>query len=456
MKCLLFALSLALLLSSNTVVANVGMQGLRVTPSKAAMLFSKAKQTGGKVLVAASLFAATCGIITGCSDQMQAGKAMDMVTSSEPEEFLTLAMPYSNYMPYTLRGAELAVEQINAAGGINNTPINLLSRNHYSSASAAYENVEYGFIVEAEVPAQVIIGPSTSYVAEVLDELAQAYRLPMIAVGPTSPGVTAAGDYVFLSSSADDKQGLALAMFAADELGAKTAAVLTLENFIDSESLGDAFTAAFTAAGGKIVAHVEYPSYYGLGNYAYFIAQLSKKIPAVVAAKPEVIFIPGLLYDSLSIAKLVKEADTDAVLLGGAGWDIGNIARYGREYVEGAYFSVHFTADDPNLNDNGKQFVADYAAKYEEEPNSLAALAFNAVNLAKEAARRATMQTGNSPAELSGTDIRDALVTIKDYRDYGGVMHSKGFNADRHLIQDGVIIKFIEDGEAKYFTTIEP
>ena len=454
MKCLLLALCLALLLSSNAVVAGSGVRGLRVIPDKAATLVSKAKQKGDKVLVIASLFIAACGF-PGCGDQRQAGKAMDMVTSSEPEEFFTLAMPYNMYLPHTLRGAELAVEQINAAGGVSNTAVKLLSKNHYGAASIAYESVEYDFIAEAEVRAQVIIGPSTSYVAEVIDELAQSYRLPMLAAGATSPGVTAAGDYVFLPSFTDDEQGLALAMFAADDLGAKTAAVFTLENYIDSESLGDAFTAAFTASGGKVVAHVEYPVYYGLGNYAYFIAQLSKKIPAVVEAKPDLIFVPGYVYDALSIVRLVRKAGIEAVILGGAGWDTADIARYGRELVEGSFFAAHFTADDPNLNDNGKQFVADYVAKYEEEPNSLAAVGFNAVNLATEAARRAAMQTGNSPAELSGTDVRNALVTIEDYRDYGGVTPSKGFDADRHLIDNDVTIKIIRNGEAVYFKTIK-
>ena len=453
MKHLLFALCLALLLSSNAIVAG-GMQGLRAIPDKAATLVGKVKQTGNKALMIAGLLVAACSI-TGCGDQMKAGKTMDMVTSSEPEETLTLAMPYNMFLPHALRGAELAVEQINATGGVSNTAIKLLSKNHYGAASSAYEIVEYDFITEAEVQAQVIIGPSTSYVAEVIDELAQTYRLPMLPVGATSPGVTAAGDYVFLPSFTDDVQGLALAMFAADDLGAKTAAVFTLEGYIDSESLGDAFTAAFTASGGEVVAHVEYPIYSGLGNYAYFTTQLNKKIPAVVEAKPEVIFVPGYVYDSLSIVKLVRKAGIDAIIIGGAGWDTGDIARYSRGLVEGAFFSAHFTADDPNLHDDGKQFVADYVAKYEEEPNSLAAVGFNAVQMATEAARLAAMQIGSSPAELSGTDIRNALVTIKDSRDYDGVIPSRGFDANRHLLHDGVVIKTIRDGKAVYFKTIK-
>ena len=458
MKYLLLALCLASLLFSNAVVAGNVMQRMlarTAVPDKAATLVSKVKQTGSKVLVIASLFAAACGL-TGCSDQMQASKAVDTVISEpEPEEFLTFAMPYNIFLPHSLRGAGLAVEQINAAGGVNNTAIKLLSRNHYGAASLAYEIVERDFIVDAEHQAQAIIGPSTSYVAEVIDELAQTYRLPMLAVGATSPGVTAAGEYVFLPSFTDEKQGLALAIFAADDLGAKTAAVFTLENYIDSESLGNAFTDAFTASGGKVVASIEYPYYQGLGNYAYFIAQLRKKIPAVVETNPDVIVVPGFVYDAIYIAQLLRVAGVKTVILGGAGWDTGAIARYGRGAVEGSFFSAHFAADDPNLTDEGKQFVADYVAKYEEEPKSLAAVGFNAVNLAAEAARRAAMKTGNSPAELSGTEIRDELFTIKDSSDYDGVTDSRGFDAKRHLLQNGVVIKTIKNSRAVYFKTIK-
>ena len=450
----IFALCLAILLSSSAAAASGGRGLLARTglANEAMSLVDKVKLVGGQALVLLNLLAVACGV-TGCSDQMQAGKAVDMIESSEPEVFFNIGLSYNaRAVAQPAMGAQLAVKHINDAGGINGTAIMLLGRNNYGAGGFAYANVERDFIY-GETRAQAIIGPTSSSLAEVVDEIAQTHRIPLLLAGATSDGVTAAGDYIFLSSFTDEEQGSALAQLAVNDLEAKTAAVLVRKNYLDSESLGTAFATAFTALGGEVVARFDYPDYSGeaIGSFDYITAQLRQRMDKVAELQPHVVFVPGGVHDSSLALKTGREAGVEAVFLGGASWDTEHLLMFAGEAAEGAYFSAHFAADDPNLSYKGKQFVADYTAEFDAEPSSLAALAFDSTYLIAEAAMRAVKKTGKHPSALSGADIRDELAATTNYERATNIM---SFNANRHPQKRGVIIKTVHDGKIVYVKTI--
>jgi branched-chain amino acid transport system substrate-binding protein len=110
--------------------------------------------------------------------------------------------------------------------------------------------------------------------------------------------------------------------------------------------------------------------------------------------------------------------------------------------VEGTYFSNHYSVDDPSPA--VRQFVAAYRKKYGAEPDSIAALSYDATRLLADAIRRA--------GSTEGKRIRDALA---DTKDYSGVSGPITMDADRNPIKPAVVLK-VERGRFRFVTSVAP
>ena len=165
----------------------------------------------------------------------------------------------------------VAAAQINSAGGINGRTIVLFPRDNERSGGVTY-NVTEELILAQKVHA--LVGPTFSTLAEVGDELAQRYGVPVVTIGSTNPGVTDEGDMIFLAAFTDSFQGFVMAKLATEELGANTAAVLYYDADVYSEGLAETFTNSFESMGGDVVASVAYPPYNDVAEFDSFVLQL--------------------------------------------------------------------------------------------------------------------------------------------------------------------------------------
>ena len=167
------------------------------------------------------------------------------------EDIIRIGFIYSSAnRSHSLNGAQLAERKLNAEGGVHGTPIKLVARGNITGDEHAAEIAE-ALITEEGVSA--IIGPNLSRYAVPIGEVAQQHGIPMVATTATNPTVTAAGDFVFMSAFTDDFQGKVMARFAAQDLDAKTATVLTRSESLYSEGLSQTFIDNFTAFGGEVV-----------------------------------------------------------------------------------------------------------------------------------------------------------------------------------------------------------
>lgn len=448
MRSFLFALCIMSLLFSGVASAYVKVN---VAPKgKAAELAGKVKKGMMTFAVGVVALGAACGI-TGCGDQAK-NIAKDIISNNGDVavmgEPINIGVIYeADRFPESLRGAELAAAQINSAGGINGRPIVLLPRDNLGKGGATYDVTE-DLILNGKVWG--LIGPNIATLAEVSDELAQRYGVPMIATGASGiKGVTAAGDMVFLIAFADTFQGQVMARFASVGLGAKTAAVFYYDADVYSEGLADKFVQSFEGIGGNLVASVAYPPYNDAENAAArdnFIAQLTPQLNAVVASQPDVIFIPGYALDAGTVAKLLREAGATGILLGTDSWGSGDIVAVAGDAVNGSYSTDHFVAEGEGLSVSAKQFVADYSAEFNEQPNGFAALGYDAAMVMLEAMMRVDSD------EFTRVAIRDEIAATTNYN---GATSIESYDAERHPIK-AVAIKRIENGEIIFFKIFNP
>ena len=445
MKNLLFTLSIAVLLTSNITVVGGGelfATGRLTTQVRA--LTSSLKQVGGKALVLVSLAAAACGL-TGCSNEVR--RAVDVVDGGEAVEVIKVGFSFNTYLyPQTLRAAHLAVEQINAAGGVNGAGMALIVRDNYAHGSSAYFSAKNSFVDQNETHA--IVGPSLSYIAEVIDEIAQTSGIPMITTGAGSDGITAVGDYVFLGGFSDSAQGLALAKLATEDLEARTAAVLVLKYTLDSESLANAFSASFAALGGEVVVRYDYPNIMSSPSffkYQEVLAEyLTAQIDTIKAANPDVIFVPGLTIDAAIVASVLRKGGITSTLLGGDKWGTGGLLANSRGVFEGAFFADHFAVDNPHLSAQAQQFIKTYTDKYGLPPDSQAALSFDGIKIVAEAIK----QTGGN---MDGEAVKNAIAMLTDYE---GATLIKSYDENRIPVKH-VIINTIRDNQIVYYKTFK-
>lgn len=332
----------------------------------------------------------------------------------------------------TKQGIELAVDEINAAGGVNGKKIELVVEDDQGTPEKA-KTVISKLINQDKV--QAVLGEVASSNSLAAAPVAQEAKVPMISPSSTNPKVTEIGDYISRVCFIDPFQGGVMAQFASKTLNAKTAAILGDVNSDYSKGLTQYFEEGFTKAGGKIVAKESYTQ-----QDPDFKAQLTK----IRELNPDVIYVPGYYGQVGIIAKQARELGMKQPLLGGDGWDSPDLWKLGGEALRPAYITNHYSADNPAPEI--QNFVKNYKAKFGEVPDSLAALAYDAAKILADAIKRA--------GTTDSAKLKDAINSTKDF---AGVTGSITLNAERNAVKPAVVLE-LNPAESKfnYKETIYP
>ena len=329
-------------------------------------------------------------------------------------------------------GIDLAIEEINAAGGINGKNVVLISEDDEGNPDKtvnAYQKLT------SKDGAKIIIGSLTSGCTQAITNRAQAQKVVQIAPAATAPAITDAGDYIFRACFIDPFQGRVGGKFSAETLNAKTAAILYDTGNDYSVGLTENFEAAFTQAGGKIVAKEAYTT-----NDKDFNAQLTK----IKSANPDVVYLPDYYNVVALIAKQLRAQGIEAPIVGADGWD-GILGNSSAEVLNG-FYSNHYATDstDPAV----QAFVKKFNDKYSKDPNSFAALGYDSVYILKDA----IIKAGSDDA----TAVKEALkATNGDY-----VTGHLTFDEKRNPIKSAVMLEIVKDDDGTlktvYKTTVNP
>ncbi len=330
----------------------------------------------------------------------------------------------------TDNGIKLAIEEINAAGGLNGRPLKLITYDNQGRQQEA-ATVVTRLITQDKVAA--ILGEVASSRSIAGGQIAQRHGVPMISPSSTNPQVTEIGPMISRVCYIDPFQGKACAQFVANNLKLKTAAILFNRQQAYSTGLADEFRDSFTALGGKITTEQSY----GDGD-----ADFSAQISAIRDSKAEAIFIPGYYTDAANIAIQVRKVGVNVPLLGGDGWDSAELAKIGGKAVEGSYFSNHYAPDQDSAK--VKEFVAKYQKAHGQVPDALAALGYDAAGLLFDAMKRSK--------SLGGKDLAAAIAATKSFE---GVTGSITIDEERNARKPVVMVQ-VKGGQPTYVTSISP
>jgi len=332
----------------------------------------------------------------------------------------------------TKNGMMMAVDEWNTKGGVfNGRKVKLIFEDDKGDPAEG-ATVYTKLIQQDNVVA--IVGTVMSKVTLAGAPIAQAAGIPMISPTSTNEKVTLVGDYIFRACFIDPFQGTVGANFAFKDLKAKKAAAIFDIGNDYTKGLAENFKATFEKLAGKgsVVAYEGHPS-----GATDFKAQLTK----IIAAKPAVLYVPDYYNDVGLIAKQARELGFKGPMVGGDGWDSPELVKLGGSAVENGFFTNHYAPADkrPIVQD----FVKKYTARFGAEPDALAALAYDAMQIMLDAIKRA--------GSTQGAAIRDALVKTSLDTVSGKVT----FDANRNPIKSAVIIE-IKGGKQVYKTTVNP
>lgn len=345
-------------------------------------------------------------------------------------QFGSLTGSEATFGTSTDRGVRLAFDEVNAAGGIHGKQIKLITLDDQGKAEEAAQAVTR-LITQDKVVA--VLGEVASTRTLAAAPIAQQYKVPLLSPSSTNPKVTEIGDQIFRVCFIDPFQGTAMAKFAMENLKVKKLAILRDVKSDYSMGLADFFAAKVKEMGGEIVSDVSYSS--GDTN---FKAQLTK----IRGVQPEAIFIPGYYTEVGLIAKQAKELALNVPLMGGDGWDSAKLSEIGGEAINGNYFSNHYTTESKETH--VVDFINKFKAKYNETPDGLAALGYDAARILAEAIK--------ASHEPSSTLIREQLAKIKDFP---GVTGKITIDNNRNAIKSAVVVK-VDGKNNRYVTTITP
>ena len=330
----------------------------------------------------------------------------------------------------TRNAIELALREVNAAGGVKGRKIEIRV---YDNQSKPEEAAQAANRLINQDQVLLILGEVASSNSMAMAEKAQPAKVPMISNASTNPKVTEIGNYIFRVCFIDPFQGYVMAKFAHDNLKMNKVAVLRDLGSDYSQGLADVFERKFTEMGGKIVAGETYTK-----GSTDFRSQLT----AIKRAAPDAIYIPGYYNDIGLIARQARELGITAKLMGGDGWDSEKLFELGGAAVEGSYFSNHYSPDDPNPRI--QKFIADYKAAYGSVPDALAALGYDAAMVAVDAIKRAP--------SLERAAVRDAIAAT---RNFPGVTGTITLDDKRNATKPAVVLE-VGKGKTKYVATIAP
>lgn len=393
------------------------------------------KKKGFTTLLLVSLLAFLLVFTSACSTKSTEEKKSEDVIKIGVN--LELSGNVASFGQSALNGFTLALEEINAAGGINGKKLDIVKYDNKSDNTEA-ASVATRLITQDKVP--VIFGAVTSGNTMAFINIAETNKVPVLTATATNPDVTVdpktgkVREYVFRTCFIDPFQGTAMAKFATEELKVKRAAILKDNTSPYSVGLAKFFAKGFTAGGGEIVAEENFTV-----NDQDFRSILTK----IKNLNPDFIYVPAYYEQVGQIVKQAREMGINVAFGGSDGWDSPKLIQIaGKDNLKNCYITNHYSPDrdDPKV----KEFVTKYKDKFGNVPDALAALGYDTGYVLAAALKNAK--------EITPEAIKDALKNVKDVEGVTGKISID----EQHNAKKGLVILEFIDGKQTYKKFIEP
>lgn len=355
-------------------------------------------------------------LFAGCSGSKTASNANEIKIGINYE----LSGDVATYGQSSVEGIQLAIDEINAAGGINGKKIVPVK---YDNKSEPAEATTLATKLMTQDKVVTVLGPATSGSFKAEIPVGIKNKIPVISGSATADDVTvdASGvkEYAFRICFNDSYQGTAMAKFAYTNLSKKKAVIIMDSSSDYGKGLAENFTKTFKAAGGTIVAQEAY-----VAKDTDFNAILTK----IKGQDFDVIFIPGYYNEAGLIIKQARDQGIKVPILGADGFDSPTLLKLaGAGALNDVYFSNHYSSldKDPAVT----KFISDFKAKYNKEPDAFNALGYDLAKFAADGIKRAD--------KVEGESIKNALASTTNFV---GVTGSFSVDKNHNPVKSIVVI----------------
>jgi branched-chain amino acid transport system substrate-binding protein len=299
-------------------------------------------------------------------------------------------------------GAELAVEQINSAGGVNGKMLELVV---YDDQASPKESVPIANKLIEKDHVRIGISGSYSGATRAAAGVYQSAGVPYISAYAVHPDITRAGNYVFRTSFVGEVQGRAGAKLIGDTLGKKKVSMITLKN-----DFGKSLAAGFREAAGRFGIQV-------LNEYEYSIKdrQFGPIVSKVKADNPEAIYASGYFFTAGPLVSQLRAAGVTAPIIGQEGYDSEKFIEIAGAASEGTIITTSLDRDSQAPETKG--FIMSFEKKAGFKADMVAASGHTAVKVAASALAKAG---DRDPAAL-----RDAIAATTVTASTGTISFNK-------------------------------
>lgn len=357
------------------------------------------------------------GIIGGCGN------------SEKKEISLALTAPmsgdYAEYGTSFKNAIDLAVDKVNAEGGINGKKLNLVVGDSKADPKEA-ANIAQKFVADSSIMA--VIGDFTSTAAFAGSPIYQKNGLVQLSPTSSHPDFTKGGNFIFRNIATQADEGPVVAKYAVNDLHKKKAAVIYINNDWGVVAK-DNFIKGVKEAGGEVVDVEDYLPEQGKD----FSAILTK----IREANPDVLYLGCMYTDGALIAQQTRKMNFNIDLIGTASLYSDELLKLGGSAVEGFHMTCSFFPGDPRPE--VQEFVKSYNEKYGKNPTMFAAQAYDAANMIIQA-----LKDGATDRK----SLRDKLAAIQNFPGVTGVT---SFDENRNVKKE-ISKLVIRNGHYEPFT----
>ena len=305
---------------------------------------------------------------------------------------------YANYGTLCKQAVEMAIDEINANGGINGVEVKLYAEDSEGDSQKALAAMEK---LSSSDKVCAIVGPVLTGESFSVAERAQAEGIVMITPSASHKDITSVGDYIFRTTPSDGLQGEVAGKYWYEVLGYRKLAVLYAKNDY-SQGLYESMSEAFTADGGQIVAAETF-----MVGDKDFKTQLTN----LKNTDAEAIYIPDYTAEMAQILEQAAQLGIDKPFLSSDGFLSEEIYTLAGQYTDGVVYTASAKIVE---SDKNKVFKENYTAKYGVGPDSFASNAYDATYILA------------SVIEKVGTDrkaIKEGMKQVKDFEGVNGIIN---------------------------------
>ena len=326
------------------------------------------------------------------------------------------------------RGVELAVEEVNAQGGIQGRRVELIVEDEKDKPAEAVTSVKKLIEVDKVV---AMVGPMTSGGILAAGPVAEQAKIVAITPTATSPKVTGMGAYIYRSCSRIDLQSKALTEYVVQRFKPKSAAIL-YSNEPYGKGAADAFAQDFKRLGVKVEPVESF-----MRGSRDFMAQLTK----IKAANPDIIFIPGYTPETAPAAAQARQLGMKQPIFGVYGDMDPVYAQLAGAAAEGHIIAGEY--DEDYDTPRNRKFRERYHALVKKDPKEpfnimFAALTYDAMSLILEGMKK----YGPTPE-----GVKRFLDEVKEF---DGVTGKLTFDPKHDVTKPGVGVYILEIKGGRY------